>query len=74
MKFCRDCSHFNEKTDNCQHPDHSPIIDVVSGTRGHIQAEVCRALNVICGTYAWKFEQKVIPIVTDGTIQDWEAA
>ena len=70
MKFCRDCVHFNAATDNCQQPDNSPILDIVSGTRGHIQAEICRHIPVLCGTFAMKFEARV----TTGTVQDWEAA
>jgi len=70
MKFCKDCTHFEVHRDVCQHPEHSPILDTVSGTRGYIQAEICRALPALCGTYAFRFT----PRITSGTVEDWEAA
>jgi hypothetical protein len=70
MKFCKTCVHFDLKSDNCHHPDYSPITDVVSGMRGHVPAEVCRHLPQLCGTHAWKHEERI----TIGSVEDWEAA
>jgi hypothetical protein len=74
MKFCRDCHHFNPKTDNCQHPDNSPVTDIVSGSRSYIPAEVCRHINVLCGTYALNWRPLDIPDITPGLPADWEGA
>ena len=74
MKFCRDCQHFNEKTDNCQHHSNSPVTDIVSGSRSYIPAEICRHINVLCGTYALNWQARIVPEVTPGLPEDWEGA
>ena len=72
MKFCRDCSHFNEETDHCQHPDYSPVTDIVTGSRSYVPAIVSRHINVLCGKYALNWRARDIPTVPSP--DDWEGA
>jgi hypothetical protein len=65
VKLCKDCKHFNKNGMTCSL---FSTLNLVNGSEEHIQADVARQDNSICGFGATSFEIKDSTDVKDLTV------